>query len=62
MPTPLNIYLVEKHRKKLARKKREKECVSKGRKATIGGWAILQIAPSPSSAPIERVELTFDIF
>ena len=24
MPTPLNIYLVEKHRKKLARKKRER--------------------------------------
>ena len=59
MPTPLNIYLVEKHCKKLARKN-VKECVSKGRKATIGGWAILQIAPSPFLRL--RVEPTFDIF
>ena len=34
--------------------------MSKGRKATIGGWAILQIAPSPFLRL--RVEPTFDIF
>ena len=51
MPTPLNIYLVEKHRKKLARKKRERVRV-KGQESHNGRVG----NPPNSPLPLPQIE------
>ena len=59
MPTPLNIYWVEKQCKKLAAKNLESMRV-KGQESH--NRRVGNPSNSPLPPPIERVELRFDIF